>query len=71
MAMHVILTARDGEQECTVCGGKGQTLPCECPGKPLTEEQKAKIAARDMDYTRGRWRYYVDFRYDHGLPKDS
>ncbi len=40
---------------CKVCRGGDATLPTECPGRPLTDEEKELIARGDLDYDMGVW----------------
>ena len=44
---------------CTVCNGAEASLTKDCCGRPLTEEEDARIG--DIDYVNGMW---VDFDKD-------
>jgi hypothetical protein len=39
---------------CTVCNGAEGSLPTDCPGKKMTEEQSNAIYAGTLDYREGR-----------------
>lgn len=52
--------------QCTVCEGAEVQLPRDCPGKPMTEEQKIAITNDDLDFYRGRW-WRSDIEDDLGL----
>lgn len=41
---------------CLVCGGAEATLPSECPGRDLTNEEEDAIEAQRLDYEGGQWR---------------
>lgn len=63
MASHVKIFNPDGTEVCTVCGGKDDgkknEIPCECPERQLSEDEKKKIIARELDFSEGRWRTYA------------
>lgn len=41
---------------CTVCDGFEGTLPTECPGRKITEEEAAKIYKwKSLDFINGEW----------------
>jgi len=40
---------------CTTCGGAEASLPTECPGVKMTDEQEEAVQAGRLDYSRGRW----------------
>lgn len=42
-----------GLASCETCKGAEATLPADCPGVPLTEEQRYAISNGTLDY---RWR---------------
>lgn len=44
-----------GLGSCTVCGGAECELPSECPGAPMTDEQKEQVCAGQLDYRNGQW----------------
>ena len=39
---------------CTVCGGFEGSLPTDCPGVRMTEQQEQNIYAGQLDYREGR-----------------
>lgn len=45
----------DGHLRCTSCSGAGASLPTECPGAPLNEDQERYITARKLDFVGGKW----------------
>ena len=45
-----------GLSVCLVCKGAEATLPSECPGRALTEEEEAQIGAGLLDYVGGKWK---------------
>lgn len=40
---------------CIVCGGGEGELPSECPGVPMTSEQKDSVMGGEMDFRDGQW----------------
>jgi len=40
---------------CKVCDGFEGTLPSECPGFKMTEEQKEKVWKGPLDWKDGSW----------------
>jgi hypothetical protein len=41
---------------CSICEGvEGSSLPTDCPGQKLTQEQVAGIYNHKLDYREGRW----------------
>ena len=40
---------------CTVCNGAEASLPTECPGSCMTEQQEADIMSRKIDFVDGAW----------------
>jgi hypothetical protein len=69
--IHNCIICDGGLKICTVCNGAEATLPAECPGTKMTEEQQNKIQAGEIDYLSDRWviiakRYY--FKVSQGLP---
>ena len=40
---------------CTVCGGAEAELPTECPGRNLTESERASISRGDSNFKNGAW----------------
>lgn len=63
MGIHNRITNKDGKETCTICGGIEKEIPCECPGRLLSEEEKQRIAERYLDYTDGRWKTFADMGY--------
>lgn len=45
-----------GLQHCTVCEGTESSLPTECPGKPMTDNQEIRVANNESDFINGKWR---------------
>lgn len=45
----------EGAAACRVCLGFEVTLPTNCPGQVLTEEQEKEIYAGNLDFIRGEW----------------
>lgn len=41
---------------CTVCGGAEASLPYECPGARMTEEQDRAVQECRVDFIAGEWR---------------
>jgi hypothetical protein len=40
---------------CEVCDGANQSLPTECPGTPLTDDQLVAISEGEIDFRNGSW----------------
>ncbi len=40
---------------CTVCRGAEGSLPSECPGKPISEENQQLIYQGTLDFRDGSW----------------
>lgn len=40
---------------CTVCQGAEGSLPSECPGKPISEENQQLIYQGTLDFQDGSW----------------
>jgi hypothetical protein len=40
---------------CTVCHGAEGTLPAECPGVKMTDEQQRAVYAGEINFTNGEW----------------
>ena len=51
---------------CRHCEGQEQDLTTECPGKPLTDEQREEIEAGSLDYHRGKW-WIADTELRHSV----
>lgn len=41
---------------CELCGGAEGTLPYECPGAKITEEQGQAVMNQTLDFIAGEWR---------------
>jgi hypothetical protein len=41
--------------QCTICKGAEGELPQQCPGRPMTEEEKAEVLAGELNYIKGEW----------------
>ena len=44
-----------GLGSCTVCKGIEGTLPTECPGIPMTEDQQEQVYKGPLDFRNGKW----------------
>jgi hypothetical protein len=45
-----------GLASCVICGGGEGSLPTDCPGERMTDEQEAAVYAGVLDYRRvGGW----------------
>lgn len=42
-------------QSCSVCGGGEVTLPKECPGVPMTDDQMRRVADGWINFVGGKW----------------
>jgi len=40
---------------CTVCGGAEGEMPTDCPGRTLSEIERASIMRGDSDFRNGQW----------------
>lgn len=40
---------------CEVCKGAEGSLPTECPGRVMTDEEEADVYAAKIDFKGGRW----------------
>jgi hypothetical protein len=45
------------EPVCTVCGGVGETLATECPGKELNPAFTGLLRTGKADFANGRWKF--------------
>ncbi len=58
---------------CQVCGGGEGDLPTQCPGHPMTEDQRNRVSSGWIDFRNGRW--YANGRTDREgkvfLPRDE
>ena len=52
---HVFYDREDELRHCKVCGGAECELPAECPGEPMTENQRALVCAGTLDYCDVGW----------------
>jgi hypothetical protein len=46
---------RGGLACCVTCGGGESSLPKECPGVKMSEEQQDGVSAGTLDYVGGEW----------------
>lgn len=58
---------RGGLAACSTCGGGEGSLPTECPGQRMSEEESDRVYAGLLDYKDGAWvvlgrRRVFDFR---------
>lgn len=53
--LHDLYDREDELQHCKVCGGAEGTLPKNCPGRRMTEEEEALVWCRKLDFVNGRW----------------
>jgi hypothetical protein len=44
-----------GLSSCTVCGGAEATLPTDCPGDQMTDEQMKAVQDKANDFKNGVW----------------
>lgn len=44
-----------GLSYCTVCTGAEGSLPTECPGRKLTDDEESLVASGVKDYVNGKW----------------
>ncbi len=58
---HKIVMDLNGVVKCKHCGGVSKSLTAECPGHPLTFEDRQAIRKGQKDYHSGRWWYAVDY----------
>lgn len=47
---------------CSVCGGAEGSLPTECCGVRMTNEQQDNIMAKKLDYVNGEWVKKTDIK---------
>ena len=40
---------------CAVCRGVEGSLPTECPGREMTEQEQTQVYEGALDYSGGRW----------------
>lgn len=40
---------------CDVCKGGEVELPTQCPGRPMTDEERAAVTLGTRDFTGGKW----------------
>ena len=55
MAKHVLYDREDELDHCKVCGGAEGTLPTECPGERMTEQQELDVWDSVIDFKDGKW----------------
>lgn len=41
---------------CTICGGAEASMPTECPGVRMTNEEQDLVQDGKLDYFNGHWR---------------
>lgn len=46
---------RGGLSVCDVCGGAEGSLPTDCPGRKLTQEECDRVFAGTADFRKGEW----------------
>lgn len=63
---HDCFICNGGLGSCTVCNGAEVQLPRDCPGVPMTEEQKLAVQNDQLDFYKGRW-WRSDVEDDLGL----
>lgn len=42
---------------CTICRGGEASLPAECPGRNMSQDEQSLVQAGLLDYKNGDWRY--------------
>lgn len=52
--------------QCIVCGGAEATLPTECPGVQMTQEQQDAVQLNQNDYINGSWTVFVPQQQTEG-----
>jgi len=52
---------------CTVCKGAESSLPLDCPGKPMTDEQQKSVTLNQANYVDGKWVSLIGDTNDEGL----
>jgi hypothetical protein len=52
---HTFEKRDDDLASCSVCKGGEGSLPTECPGIAMTEDQQSRIYGGTLDYVRGAW----------------
>jgi len=45
----------EGLMACSVCRGAEGTLPSECPGVKMTDDQQRQVMACEIDFKEGAW----------------
>lgn len=46
-----------GLLHCKVCNGGEGSLPSECPGRSMTDDDQAKVYAGKLDFRQGQWQH--------------
>ena len=41
--------------QCRNCGGSGGALPTQCPGRPMTDDERQAVLEGLLDYVDGQW----------------
>jgi hypothetical protein len=49
------LVCEGGLAWCTVCGGGEASMPTECPGVKMSQEQQDAVQAGTLDFKDGEW----------------
>lgn len=52
---HVYYERDDGLCHCKVCGGAEGSLPTDCPGTKMTQDQEDRVFGCTLDYRKGEW----------------
>jgi hypothetical protein len=55
MNEHQYHDREDGLLHCKICNGGEGSLPSECPGRRMTEEEDNDVYAGTLDYRQGQW----------------
>jgi len=40
---------------CNTCKGAEAAMPADCPGRPMTEEERELVARGELEFTMGVW----------------
>ncbi len=52
---HNFYDREDGLQHCRVCNGGEGSLPTECPGRRMTDEEEEHVYEGMLDFKGGIW----------------
>ncbi len=47
---------------CMVCGGAEGSLPTECPGIRMTNQQEEEVYKKELDFVDGAWKVTIPIR---------